>query len=53
MNNLEARFRCNYSMFSMQGFFRIFNEDRFLYRLGLSITGTSKTVPYKPLYIVV
>jgi hypothetical protein len=26
-------------------FFRIFNAGRFLYRLGLSIIGTSKTVP--------
>jgi len=26
-------------------FFRLFNEVSFLYRLGLSIMGTSKTVP--------
>jgi len=29
----------------MPGFFRIFIEGRFLYRLGLSIIGTSKMVP--------
>jgi hypothetical protein len=40
MNNLEVLF------------FRNFNEGRFLYRLGLSIIGTSKTVAFKLLYIV-
>ena len=42
----------NYSMFNMQGVFFgfCFDESRFLYRLGLSIICTSKTVALNLLY---
>jgi hypothetical protein len=37
----------------MQVFFSERNEGRFLYKLGLSIIRTSKTVPQKLLYVVI
>ena len=45
VNNFVVLYSYYYSIFSMQGFFRIFNEGRFMFRLELSIIGPSKTAP--------
>jgi hypothetical protein len=44
MNNLEVLFHVTTQYLACQFLFRILNEGRFLYRQGLSIIDTSKTV---------
>ena len=44
MSNFEVVFSRDYSVFSMQGYFLIFHEGSFLYRLRLRVIGTCKSV---------